>query len=151
MRAKFILETLNEKFKETTDPIKDMNIGYPESQVNRMSWKILNFIADKGKEGAKLGEIQYYIWTELEGHSPESFWKKSQSGYRKNRHGKLQPVMGRKTRGHWNTRLLGNTSWGERWPKGILLSYCKKNPVTKRWTIVRMPKPNEKFFKTNES
>jgi len=135
MKAKLVKDCLNEKFSDKTDPIKDMNIGYPASQMNSYSWKILKFIEEKGEVGAKLGEIQYFIWTELEGHDPTEFWEKR--------------FGGRKTRGHWNTRLIGSSSsgWGDKYYQGILYTYCKKDPVTKRWILKRLPKPREKFFK----
>jgi len=66
MRAKFV----NEKFTEDSDPIKDLNIGYGKKPLTK-SWKILDFIKSKGEEGASLKEIQYFIWTEVQGYSDE--------------------------------------------------------------------------------
>jgi len=134
MRAIFI----NEKFTEDSDPISDMNIGYPARQINTMSWKILKFIESKGEEGAGLTEIQYYIWTELEGHDKKSFWEKGPS--RPRGHGDQSPL--RRTRGHWTTNLFGGPNYHE----GLLNKYCVKNPKNKKWVLKRLPRPNEKFY-----
>jgi hypothetical protein len=150
MKAKYVNECLNEKFADVTDPIKDMNIGYPESQLNRAAWKILKFIEEKGEEGASLTEIQFFIWTECEGHNPEKFWKKEPVRNYNPKTKLMYDTSARRTRGHWNTRLIGsnNGNHGERYPQGILLTYCHKNPNNKKWVLTRLPKPNEKFFKT---
>lgn len=132
MRAKFI----NEKFQEKSDPIKDMKIGYNKRVLNSMSWKVLEFIKSKGEKGAGLTEIQYYIWTKLEGKDPKKFWEKSISRNDDN-------VKGlRKTRGHWNTNLLG----GKYYHEGLLHKFCKKNPKTKKWVFVRFPKVGENLY-----
>jgi len=145
MRARFVFE----KFTEKGDPIKQMGIGYPESQLETMSWKILKFIENKGEEGASLTEIQHYIWVDLEGHAEKDFWKTYPIRQYDNKRGVVHNTFARRTRGHWNTRLLGGAigSFGHRYYQGLLLTYCKRNPVTKRWTLVRLPNPNEKFFK----
>jgi len=134
---KNIKESLNEKFTEEGDPIKQMNIGYSERMLNTMSWKILKFIESKGEEGASLTEIQFYIWTELEGHDEKDFQKRSMtpdiSGWR---------LGNRKTRGHWNTQLYGGPYYHE----GLLHKYCEKNPITKKWVLKKFPKPTEKFY-----
>ena len=135
MRAKFV----NEKFTEDSDPIKDLNIGYGKKPLTK-SWKILDFIKSKGEEGASLKEIQYFIWTKLDGKTPESFYRRSRD-YTDWETG--NPRKGqRKTRGHWNTQLLGGMHYHE----GLLHKYCEKNPVTKKWVIKRMPKPGENFY-----
>ena len=139
MRAKFVFE----KFKEESDPIKDLNIGYPEKQINTKSWKILKFIESKGEEGASLKEIQYFIWTELSGYSDKSFWEKNK--LRPNQY-KYGANLQRKTRGFWNTNLLGSGGPYYRGKPGLLHKYCKKSEVTHKWVLERMPKPNEKFY-----
>ena len=140
MRAKFV----NEKFKEDSDSIKDMGIGYGKKPLT-MSWKILDFIKSKGEKGATLTEIQYYIWTELEGHEPYTFWEpgKPQYTYNKETDKWDKQIWPRKTRGHWNTQLLG----GPYYHTGLLHKFCKKDSKTKRWILVRMPKPGEIFYK----
>ena len=50
MKAKYVNECLNEKFKEDSDPIKDMGIGYSKRTLDSKSFKILQFIENKGKE-----------------------------------------------------------------------------------------------------
>ena len=138
MRAKFVFE----KFKEESDPIKDLGIGYKKRVIGSMTWKLLEFIKSKGEEGASLTEIQYYIWTELEGHDPDEFWEKRESyGYNPKTE-KSYPVKLRKTRGHWNTQLFG----GPYYHGGILHRFCKKNPDNRKWVFVRFPKPNERLY-----
>lgn len=135
MKAKFIFE----KFKQNSDPIKDMGIGYSKKQLNSKAFKILSFIRSKGEEGASLTEIQFYIWTELNGYSAESFWEKDRTGKRL-------------SRGYWTTNLYGhsiysyvsrNIAYGE--PRGILYKFCIKNNKGK-WVLKRMPRPNERFY-----
>lgn len=128
MRAKFIFE----KFEEDSDPIRTMNIGYPQRTINSMSWKILEFIKSKGEEGASLKEIQYFIWVE-NGNDPKKFFEKSYYDYR-------TPPQ-RKTRGYWNTSLLGSGYAHE----GLLHKFCYKNE-NKRWIFKRFPKPGENFY-----
>ena len=125
MRAKLV----NEKFIEDSDPVKDMGIGYKKRVLQSMTWKVLDFIKSKGEEGASLTEIQHYIWTELEGHSEESFWQKDWSNIRK-------------TRGHWNTQLFG----GMHYHDGVLHRFCKKNTQNKKWVFVKYPEPNENLY-----
>jgi hypothetical protein len=139
MRAKFV----NEKFTDQSDPIKDLQIGYPEKQTNTKSWQVLKFIGSKGEEGASLKEIQHFIWI-LNGHKEKDFWKKDDP-----RRGwsDWAYVSQRKTRGYWNTNLLGSSSgyWSQ--PRsGLLHKYCKQNPTTHKWILERMPKPYEKFY-----
>lgn len=130
MKAQFVFE----KFTEESDPIKDMDIGYSERMMNSMSFKILKFIENKGKEGAGLTEIQYYIWTELEGHDPQEFWF-SYHNYTND--------YKRKTRGHWTTNLYGTPSAGH---IGLLHKFCEKNQNGK-WVLKRFPNPKEKFYR----
>jgi hypothetical protein len=134
MRAR----TVFEKFQENSDPIKDMGMAYSKRTVNSKSFKILEFIGSKGKEGASLKEIQFFIWTELDGYSPESFWITSREKY---------PERGgtenkRATRGHWNTQLLG----GRYYHQGLLHKFCKQDPKTKKWILKRMPDAKEKMY-----
>ncbi len=144
MRAKFVFE----KFKEESDPIKDMNIGYKKKQLDSMSWKILEFIKSKGEEGAGLTEIQFYIWTELEGHDPIKFWEKIKEEVwdpiRSTKYGRniYKTFYMRKTRGHWTTNLFS----GPHYRGGLLNKFCKKNPETKKWVFVRFPTPGEIFY-----
>jgi hypothetical protein len=135
MRARLVFE----KFKEQSDPIEDMGMNYSKRTVDSKSFKILQFIESKGKEGASLKEIQFFIWTELDGYSPESFWITSAEKY-PNSVG-ADPKR-RATRGHWNTQLLG----GMYYHKGLLHKYCVQNPTTHRWILKRMPDPNEKMY-----
>jgi len=130
MKAQFVFE----KFTEESDPIKDMDIGYSERMMNSMSFKILKFIESKGKDGAGLTEIQYYIWTELEGHDPQEFWF-SYHNYTND--------YKRKTRGHWTTNLYGTPSAGH---IGLLHKFCEKNQNGK-WVLKRFPNPREKFYR----
>jgi len=130
MKARFVFE----KFKEDSDPIKDLGIGYKARVINSKTWKILEFIKSKREEGASLTEIQFYIWVELEGHDPKEFWKV--------RRNYLGDRSGRKTRGHWNTQLFG----GPYYHGGILYRFCKKNPDNRKWVFVRFPKPNERLY-----
>lgn len=127
-----LTESLNEKFKLDVDPIKSMNIGYSKRTLNSMSWKILKFIENKGKEGASLKEIQYFIWVE-NGNDPKKFFEKSDYDQR-------SPSQ-RKTRGYWNTNLLGSYMSHE----GLLHKFCYKNDK-KRWVLKRFPKPDENFY-----
>lgn len=127
-------ESLNEKFKEVSDPVKDMGIGYKKRVLESMTWKLLEFIQSKGKEGASLTEIQFFIWTKLEGHDPDEFWQV--------RRNYLGDRSGRKTRGHWNTQLFGGTHYHG----GLLHRFCKKNPETKKWVLVRFPRPDERLY-----
>jgi len=142
MKAKYVNECLNEKFKDESDPITDMGIGYSKRILNSKSFKILKFIESKGKEGASLTEIQHYIWTELEGHSEESFWTKSPTSSYSIKQGKSYDTSARKTRGHWNTQLFG----GPHYHEGLLHKYCEKNPVTKKWVLKSWPKPKENMY-----
>jgi len=135
MRAKFV----NEKFKEESDPIKDMGIGYSEKMLNTISWRVLKFIESKGNEGARLTDIQHYIYVNLTGHSEKDFWKKERAYLR----GSFvrMPNAIRQTRGWWSDQLYGTYNQA-----GLLHKYCKKNPITHRWVLVKMPRPNENFF-----
>jgi hypothetical protein len=137
MRAKFVFE----KFEEESDPIRDLNIGYSAKVLNTMSWKILEFIKNKGEEGASLTEIQFFIWTELEGHDPKKFWEKEYIQAYNYKTQDTYPTVGRRTRGHWNTQL-----YGTRRHIGLLNKYCKKNEKGK-WVFVKYPKPDEKFYR----
>ena len=145
MRAKFV----NEKFTEDSDPIKDLNIGYGKKPLTK-SWKILDFIKSKGEEGASLKEIQYFIWTEVQGYSDESFWKRS-SDYHEWETGRFRKGQ-RASRGYWNTNLFGggyfyrNQSGNHvRKNNGLLGEYCKKNDKGK-WVFVKYPKPGENIY-----
>jgi len=140
MKAKYVKDCLNEKFKQDTDAVKDMGIGYTKRTVNSKSFKILQFIESKGEEGASLKEIQYFIWTELDGYTPESFYTKSRS-YKEWGTNKIR-LGQRKTRGHWNTQLLG----GSHYHTGLLHKYCEQNPKTHKWIIKKMPKPKENMY-----
>lgn len=128
---------MNEKFKAESDPIQDMGIGYSKRTLDSKSFKILQFIGSKGKEGASLTEIQHFIWTELDGYDEESFWKKQYVQGYNYKTGKTYPSSARKTRGHWNTQLFGGPSYHE----GLLHKYCVKNPDTKKWVLKKMPDP----------
>jgi hypothetical protein len=141
VRAKFV----NEKFKEDTDPIKDMGIGYSARTLNSKSWKILEFIGSKEEEGASLTEIQRFIWTKLDGYSEKSFWEKSPA-YDPYRSSMINKGAGlRKTRGHWNTQLFGGFHYHE----GLLHKYCNKNK-NRKWVLKRMPQPKEKMYNWNQ-
>ena len=132
MRARLV----NEKFKEESDPVKDMGIGYTPRQLNSKTFKVLDFIKSKGEEGASFTEIQYYIWTVLNGNDSEEFWQKSKVDtwdYNLNRRGTTKYI--RKTRGYWTTQLFGSPGNHE----GLLHMCCKKNPETKKWVFVKYP------------
>jgi hypothetical protein len=136
MRAKFV----NEKFTQDSDPIKDMNIGYSKRVLNSKTWKVLEFIKNKGKEGASLTEIQYFIWTKLNKHDPNEFWEKMEVGW-------YPKKYLRKTRGYWNTQLYGayNSYREYGGHRGILNKYCEKNNKGK-WVFKRYPNPKEKLY-----
>lgn len=130
------------KFKRGKDPIKAMSLGYGKKPETK-AWKILEFIDSKGEEGAGLTEIQYFIWTEIQGYDPDDFWQSStdkwgySQSYGNQPHNKL-----RNTRGYYNTALYGGGSMGE----GLLHRFCKKNPATKKWVLQRMPGPGENIY-----
>jgi len=132
MRAKYVFE----KFKEESDPIKDMGIGYKKRILNSKTWKLLEFIKSKGEKGVGFTEIQYYIWTELNHNDPDKFWEK--------RFDRYSNTELRRSRGYWNTALLGGHKY-----RGILHRFCKKNPLTKKWVFVRFPEPQEKLYYKN--
>jgi hypothetical protein len=140
---KLVKEILYEKFTDESDPIKDLNIGYGK-KPNLKSFKILLFIASKGKEGASFTEIQHYIWVELNGSSEKSFWEKDT--YR--RWNDEKSVKLRASRGFWTDGLYGSGigSWGGTTTTGLLPKYCKKNPMNHKWVLVRMPRPGEDIF-----
>ena len=130
------------EFKRGRDPVKSLGLGYGK-KPEKKAWKILEFIGSKGEEGASLTEIQYYIWTELQGYNPDDFWKTSNQqaeelGYR--RYGQPYDET-RATRGYYNTNLYGGTA-----TPGLLHKYCKKNPITKKWVLKRMPEPGENIY-----
>ena len=136
------------EFKRGRDPVKSLGLGYGNKPETK-AWKILEFIKSKGEEGASLTEIQYYIWTELQGKDPDEFWKSSSEkwGYAGDSYRNYPYNKTRATRGHWNTALYGGLNY-----PGLLNKFCKKNPVTKKWVLERMPKPGESIFSyTNES
>jgi len=139
MRAKFI----NEKFKEESDPIKDLGIGYDKRQVNSKSWKVLEFIESKGEEGASYTEIQHYIWTELNNKPEEEFWEKRKTWGINPKTGIYYETRRRKSRGYWSTQLSGSYAFD--W-KGLLPTFCKKNEKGK-WVLKRMLRPKEKFYR----
>jgi hypothetical protein len=140
MKAKYVKDCLNEKFKEGSDPVKDMGIGLSERTLNSKSFKILLFIESKGQEGASLKEIQYFIWTVLNGHSHESFYRRSRdyTDWKTSAPRKGQ----RKTRGYWNTNLLG--SGGSH--QGLLHKYCVQDAKTHKWILNHMPNPKENMY-----
>jgi len=127
MRAQFVFE----KFKEETDPIKDMGIGYGK-KGETTAFKILLFLQDKGEEGATVQEIQHFILVDLYGMSEEDFWKKDYRG-------------GRSTRGYWVGGIYGSAD-RKKHVRGLLYTYCEKNPKTKKWVLQRLPKPGEHIF-----
>lgn len=141
-KYEYFNESIFEKFNDKTDPIKDMDIGYPERQTKTMSWQILKFIEEKGQDGASLKEIQFFIWTELEGHDPKEFYEKRATSVYSKKYEKSYDTSARKTRGHWNTQLLG----GPNYHQGLLHKYCNQNPSTKRWILKHLPKPKERFY-----
>ena len=148
MRAKFV----NEKFKQESDPIEDIRIGYGKRQLNSKTWKVLEFIKSKREEGASFTEIQFFIWV-LNGNDPKEFWKKSEiERYSPSAQTWIKTYT-RKTRGYWNTQLYGAGGLpyyagvgSHREHKGILNKYCKKNDKGK-WVFVRYPLPKERFYK----
>jgi len=140
MKAKLIKDYLNEKFIKESDPIEDMGIGHSKRTLNSKSFKILLFIESKGKEGASLKEIQYFIWTKLDGYSHKSFYERSSDSWdwETNNRRKGQ----RKTRGHWNTQLFGGSHYHE----GLLHKYCEQNPETNKWVLRDLPLPQENMY-----
>ena len=125
------------KFKRGTDPKKAMGLGFGDKQETK-SWKILEFIGSKGEEGAGLTEIQQFIWTELNKNNPDNFeqtsgdkWGFAGDSYRNISHNRT-----RASRGYWTTQLYGT---GRR--AGLLPKYCKRNPITRKWVLDRMPLP----------
>ena len=114
-------------FKRYQDPIKSLKLGY-KGKMNTLSQKVLEFIGSKGEEGAYLTEIQKFIYVDLNGKSEENFWKPDE-------------YKTRASRGYWTTALYGGSSY-----PGILNKYCKKNPITKKWVLERMPEPGENIY-----
>jgi len=129
-------------FERGKDPMKSMGLGYGKKQETK-AWKVLEFIGSKGEEGAGLTEIQRFIY-DLKGYSEEDFRETSDERYPsdwKPESGKL-----RASRGYWTNQLYGNWKM-----PGLLPKYCKKNPITKKWVLVRMPKPGENIFENSTS
>ena len=105
------------------------------------AWKILEFIGSKGKEGASFKEIQFYIWTVLDGKSVESFYEMSPIRIWNKKQGRGYDSQARQSRGHWCTALYG----GMHYHSG-LLSYCRKNKDNK-WVLEYMPAPGTNIYK----
>jgi len=97
-----------------------------------MAWKLLAWIGTQSPLGVTLTEIQFYIWTVLEGKSASEFYEPGYSYDGNNL---------RKTRGHWCTALYG----GFYYHGGLLHLYCDK--VNGRWVLTHMPKENEIIYK----
>lgn len=141
MRAKFIFEKFVE---DDSDPITDMGIGISQRIIKTKAFKILQFIASKGQEGASLTEIQYFIWTEIRKFSEKDFWKKTQTwDYDSHTRRYTREKFIRASRGFYTTALYG----GWHYP-GLLHKYCKKNEKGK-WVLVRWPKGNENIYDRN--
>ena len=131
-------------FKRNQDPQKWLGLGY-KGKMNTSSWKILEFIRSKGKEGASLTEIQKFIFVDLNGNSEEDFWKPSREPNERSRWNDPSEKL-RATRGYWTTALYGGRTYkGNHYP-GLLNKYCKKNPITKKWVLEKMPLPGETIY-----
>jgi hypothetical protein len=100
------------------------------------AWKVLNFIKEAGNEGVTLQQIQYFIWTKLNGKNPEQFFEKSTD---------YSGKQMRQSRGYWNTHLYGDGTY-----KGLLPTYCKKNEKGK-WVIAKMPGKDENIYLPSDS
>jgi len=109
-------------------PLFEQWLYEAKDNTKTVTWKVLEFIKSKGKEGASLKEIQLFIWVET-GHDEDDFYTK------------VRGENQRKTRGHWNTQLLGGMHYHE----GILHKYCEKNDKGK-WVLVKMPKKDENLY-----
>ena len=132
-------------FKRGQDPIKSLGLGYG-NKMNTSTWKVLEFIGSKGEEGASLTEIQKYIYVNLEGKTEEEFWEPTIIRFKKyygdvGKSAREPYEKTRASRGHWNTALYGSHKF-----PGILHKYCRKNPITKKWVLERMPEPGENFY-----
>ncbi len=143
------------QFKRGQDPIKSLGLGYGNKQRTK-AWRILEFIESKGEEGASYTEIQEFIWVEINGGSKEDFWKKDRRRYvyrSGSSRGEYKEPGLRSTRGYYSTNLSGTHGWNaiDKGNKGLLHTYCKKNPDTKKWVIDRMPNPGENIYSRNES
>lgn len=121
MRAKRVFE-----FEKGGDPKKSLNLGHGK-HVKTKGFKILDFIAQAGKEGRSFTEIQKFIWTEIRGYKEEDFWKKD------------TPAT-RLSRGTYTTGL-----YGTQFQKGLLTTYCHKNEKGK-WVLDRFPRPDENMY-----
>jgi len=136
------------KFKRGQDPIKSLGLGYGKKPETK-AWKILEFIRDGGEEGRSYTEIQEFIWI-LGGGSKDSFWKKDKDRWDYKSQTLKEPGL-RSSRGYYSTALSGTGGWYGGGIKGLLHTYCRKNPETKKWVLDRMPNPGENIYSRNES
>jgi len=109
------------------------------------AWRILEFIGSKGNEGASLTEIQFFIWTVLDGNSEESFWKKGEvwkwTGHESEYGRSFRESKARQTRGHWCTALYG----GPFYHTGLLHEYCIKEK--EKWVLDKMPVAHKPIYR----
>lgn len=132
-------------FKRGQDTKKSIGLGYG-NKMKTSSWKILEFIGSKGEEGAGLTEIQKYIYVDLQGKPEAEFWEPTTKRFKEYYEDRGRPARAsyektRASRGHWNTNLYGSSR-----NPGLLHKYCRKNPITKKWVLERMPKPGENIY-----
>lgn len=131
-----VRESLNE-FQRGEDPTDALGVGegrYRHAKQHTKSWKILRYILDAGKEGRSFTEIQYYIWTELDGKDPDDFYNQRSFNWGKDKLGKPPYTGPRASRGHWSTNL-----------NRILYKWAHKN-ADGRWVISEMPEYNDLLY-----
>lgn len=145
MKALTVNESIS--FQRYRDPKTALGMNYGKKPLTN-TWKILEFIGNKGEEGASFTEIQHFIWTVLWRKSEESFWKK-EDRYTENKKGEYKKSKAgiRSTRGIYSVGLIGHgyghsQSYSGNEYKGILLMWCHKNAKGK-WVLDRMPEPGE--------
>ena len=137
MKAITVNEALG--FHKTRDPKKALGMSYG-NKPNTTAWKVIQFIKNKGKEGASLEEIQKFIYVDVNKHTEEEFYKKTDTSY--------GAQGGRATRGYWNTNLLGG-GFGPNRMVGLLHKFCNREvkPDGKvKWVLNRMPEPGENLL-----
>lgn len=132
-------------FKRGQEPLKALGLSYGE-KMKTNSWKILEFIKDKGEEGASFTEIQRFIYVDLKGYSEENFQKKDKNRWIRTKHGHgiVEPGL-RSSRGYYTDLLYGGSFYSYSKNKGLLYKWCEKNDKGK-WIIKKWPKPGENLL-----
>jgi len=112
------------------------------NKPNTKAWKLLKFIGSKGEEGAKLKEIQEYIYFEINKapFGKDWFYEKDPTWNFKDKE-----IFLRRSRGYWNSQLYGTYRQA-----GLLNKYCHKNK-NRKWVLTRMPKPGENIYEDHKA